>query len=87
MADAKWNHWTYLLLRCGAFDHRTDRESRENNPHIIIAVAADLISLQEGYQIYCKHGTGVLTPSDFSMTQFVRSNAILREDYEPETVS
>jgi hypothetical protein len=87
MTEATWNHWTYPLLRCGAFDYRTDQESRLDNPYIITAVAADLILLQEGYQIYCDHGTGVPTPSDFSMTQFVRSKSMHHEDYKPETVS
>jgi hypothetical protein len=74
-------------LRCGAFDYRTDREIRGNNPYIITAAAADLISLHEGNQIYCEHGTGVVMPRGSSTHDFIGIRSMHREDYKPETLN
>jgi hypothetical protein len=88
MTQSAWNEWTYPLLRCGAFDYRTDQESRGNNPYIITAAAAELISLKEGNEIYCKHGHGVVVPDrSRTITKFVREYSMNLEDYEPETVT
>jgi hypothetical protein len=84
-----WYYFADPLLRCGTFDYRTDRESRGDNPHILTATAAALISLQESNQMCCLHGTGVVMPdeSESTIQQFFRSKSSLRQDYKPETVS
>ncbi|KAL7476675.1 hypothetical protein ACHAW6_002520 [Cyclotella cf. meneghiniana] len=59
-------HWTYPLIRCGAFDYRSDTEVRQRDPLLFTAACAETISLRKGNQLYCSHGTGVKTPPGMS---------------------
>jgi hypothetical protein len=86
MTESMVNEWTYPLLRCGAFDYRTDNESRASNPQLVTAAAADLISLYEGNQVYCQHGHGVVMPPGMDrITTFVGRHSTHRE--EPHAVN
>lgn len=62
MTRSECGHWTYPLVRCGAFDYRTDQEKRRNEPLMFTAACAEPISLREGDELHCQHGTGVETP-------------------------
>ncbi|KAL3798162.1 hypothetical protein HJC23_005723 [Cyclotella cryptica] len=55
--------WTYPLIRCGAFDYRTDTEVRHNHPLLFTAACVEPISLRKGNQLYCSHGEGGQTLS------------------------
>lgn len=59
LTNSDESHWTITLTRCGAFDYRTDIETRANRPLFLTASCADLVSLREGNIVYCSHGHGI----------------------------
>ena len=53
------DHWTYPLIRCGAFDYRESIEERRNNPYLFTAAVAEPIALKEGMLLYSTPVQGV----------------------------
>ena len=47
----------HTIGRCGAFDYRSDKETRMNNPLLCTASFSEPISLRTGNMLYCEHGT------------------------------
>jgi len=48
-------HWTIPIVRCGAFDYRSD-DQRERSPQQYTASCAEPISLVKGNLLYVEHG-------------------------------
>ena len=72
MTESISEHWTYPLVRCGAFDYRADREERENHPLLVTASCSDVITLREGSMLHPQHGHGVVMPQNIMrIEQFV----------------
>ena len=57
------SNWTYPLVRCGAFDYRTDRNDRKAHPYLFTAAVAEPVSLSQGNQLYLTHGRGAIHSS------------------------
>eukprot|EP00956_Cyclotella_meneghiniana_P032048 scaffold86284_cov22-Cyclotella_meneghiniana.AAC.1 len=50
----------YTIARCGAFDYRSDEETRINDPLLYTASFAEVISLRKGNKLGSKHGSGIV---------------------------
>lgn len=74
-------HWTYPLIRCGAFDYREEIEERRNNPYLFTAAVAEPIALKEGMLLYSTHGTGYSNQFGVSVGQSVINHTPFSEEH------
>ncbi|KAL7492382.1 hypothetical protein ACHAWT_001690 [Skeletonema menzelii] len=78
MTGSEDGHWTYPLVRAGAFDYR-DMEAREEEPLLFTAAFAEPVSLKRGNQLYCAHGTGTIQPTALLQARMIRVTDAITE--------
>lgn len=71
---------SYPIVRVGAFDYCINDESRKEDPLLLTAACADLISLRKGNLLTCRHGTGVIRPPGERIGTFVGQHTDFAED-------
>ena len=76
--ETEGGHWTYPLLRCGAFDYRADLEKKNSDPLLFTAACAEPVSLRRGNSIYCEHGTDV--PTAGAVNSLVAKHSSFRDN-------
>ncbi|KAL7539608.1 hypothetical protein ACHAXR_010225 [Thalassiosira sp. AJA248-18] len=63
MTKSKDGHWTYPIMRVGAFNYHEGTEALAENPLLFTAACGEPLSLRKGNLLYCEHSSGVCSPA------------------------